>query len=298
MIKVNRGSSDIKVFFFLNILLFIREDVIKRKMKSAWILPLFLLCKESETWGGVDRGLLRCWGLSCLSVAWLITEANSKRIAGGNKDTGMSAVSFSEGPIRQVDGYWQTRDRKRETCRDEGEDREGGSVLKSLTLAQAAMSADPVAITLRPCPGYYLKPNKYQGLNVTTRTSEPHLHQSVSRVSNHPFSFLCRQIHLLHSYTLLHTPIRPLTTTLRGGTVQQIYDRPISGQARFIDISCQLSFWEIARRINFKYVLMLNILETLNFMVGDAQSRISIYHVLGLRWKTLFLDFNLIRSSS
>lgn len=210
----------------------------------------------------------------------------------------MSAVSSSEGPIRQVDAYWQARDRKRETWRDEGEDREGGSVLKSLTLAQASMSVDPVAITLRPYPGYYLKPNKYRGLNVTTRTPRPHLHQSVSRVSNHPFSFPHRQIHLPHSYTLLHTPIRPLTTTLRGGTVQQIYDPPISGRARFIDISCQLSFWEIARRINFNYVLMLNTLETLNFMVGDAQSRISIYQVLGLHWKTLFLDFNLIRSSS
>lgn len=108
--------------------------------------------------------------------------------------------------------------------RDEGEDKAGGSALKSLTLAQAAMSADPAAITLGPCPGYYLKPNKYQGLNVTTRTLEPHLHQSVSRVSNHPFSFLCQQIHLPRSYTQLHTPIRPLTTTLRGGTVQQIYD--------------------------------------------------------------------------
>lgn len=245
----------------------------------------------TESWERVDWGLLRCWGLSCLSVAWLITEAKSKRIAGGNKDTSMSAVSSSEGPIRQVDAYWQARDRKRETWRDEGEDRERRSVLKSLTLAQAAMSADPVAITLRPCPGYYLKPNKYQGLNVTARTSRPHLHQSVSRVSNHPFSFPRRQIHLPHSYSMLHTPIRPLTTTLRGGTVQQIYDSPISGRARFIDISCQLSFWEIARRINFNYVLMLNILETLNFMVGDAQSRISIYQILGLQWKTLFFFF-------
>lgn len=180
-------------------------------------------------------------------------------------------------------------------------ERERGSVLKSLTLARVAMSADPVAITLRPCPGYYLKPNKYQGLNVTARTPGPHLHQSVSRVSNHPFSFPCRQIHLPHSHTPLHTPIRPLTTTLGGGTEQQIYDPPISGRARFIDISCQLSFWEIAHRINFNYVLMLNILETLNFMVGDAQSRISIYQVPGLHWKTLsffFFDFNLIRSSS
>lgn len=200
----------------------------------------------------------------------------------------MSAVSSSEGPIRQVDVYWQARGRKRETWRDGGGDGERGSVLKLLTLAQAAMSADLVAITLRPCPGYYLKPNKYHELNVTTRTPWPHLQQSVSRVSNHPFSFLRRQIHLPHSYTLLHTPIRPLTTTLRGGTVQQIYDPPISGWARFIDISCQLSFWEIARRINFNYVLMLNILETLNFMVGDAQSHISIYQVLGLHWKTLF----------
>ncbi|KAK5854099.1 hypothetical protein PBY51_015197 [Eleginops maclovinus] len=141
----------------------------------------------------------------------------------------MSAVSSSEGPIRQVDVYRQVRDRKRETWRDGGEDGKRGSVLKSLTLAKAAMSADPVAITLRPCPGYYLKPNKYRGLNVTTRTPRPHLHQSVSGVSNHPFSFPPRQIHLLHSYTLLHTPIRPLTTTLRGGTVQQIYDPPISG---------------------------------------------------------------------
>lgn len=172
-------------------------------------------------------------------------------------------------------------------------ERERGSVLKSLTLARAAMSADPAAITLRPCPGYYLKPNKYQGLNVTARTPGPHLHQSVSRVSNHPFSFPCRQIHLPHSYTPLHTPIRPLTTTLGGGTEQQIYDRPISGRARFIDISCQLSFWEIAHRINFNYVLMLNILETLNFMVGDAQSRISIYQVLGLHWKTRSFFFRL-----
>lgn len=146
----------------------------------------------------------------------------------------------------------------------------------------------PVAITLRPCPGYYLKPNKYQGVNVTTRTPRPHLHQSVSRVSNHPFSIPCWQIHLPHSYTLFHTPIRPLTTTLRGGTEQQIYDPPISLRARFIDISFQLSFWGIAHRINFNYVLMLNILETLNFMVGDAQSSISIYQALGLRWKTLF----------
>lgn len=222
----------------------------------------------------------RAEGLSCLSVAWLITEAKSKRIAGGNKDTSMSAVSSSEGPIRQVDAYWQAGDRKRETWRDEGEDRERRSVLKSLTLAQAAMSANLVAITLRPCPGYYLKPNKYQGLNVTTRTLRPHLHQSVSRVSNHPFSFSRRQIHLPHSYSVLHTPIRPLTTTLRGGSVQQIYEAPVSGWARFIDIGCQLSFWEIARRINFNYVLMLNILETLNFMVGDAQSRTSIYQVL------------------
>lgn len=167
-------------------------------------------------------------------------------------------------------------------------ERERGSVPKSVTLAQAAMSADLVAITLRPCPGYYLKPNKYQGLNVTTRTPRPHLHQSVSRISNHPFSFLHQQIHLPHSYTLPHTPIRPLTTTLRGGTVQQIYDPHISDRAQFIDIRCQLSFWEIARGINFNYVLMLNILETLNFMVGDAQSRISIYQVLGLHWKTLF----------
>lgn len=172
-------------------------------------------------------------------------------------------------------------------------ERERGSVLKSLTLARAAMSADPAAITLRPCPGYYLKPNKYQGLNVTARTPGPHLHQSVSGVSNHPFSFPCRQIHLPHSYTPLHTPIRPLTTTLGGGTEQQIYDRPISGRARFIDISCQLSFWGIAHRINFNYVLMLNILETLNFMVGDAQSRISIYQVLGLHWKTRFFFFRL-----
>lgn len=172
-------------------------------------------------------------------------------------------------------------------------ERERGSVLKSLTLARAAMSADPAAITLRPCPGYYLKPNKYQGLNVTARTPGPHLHQSVSGVSNHPFSFPCRQIHLPHSYTPLHTPIRPLTTTLGGGTEQQIYGRPISGRARFIDISCQLSFWEIAHRINFNYVLMLNILETLNFMVGDAQSRISIYQVLGLHWKTRSFFFRL-----
>lgn len=126
--------------------------------------------------------------------------------------------------------------------RDEGEDGAVGSVLESLTLAQAAMSADPAAITLGPCPRYYLKPNKYQGLNVTTRTLRPHLHQSVSRVSNHLFSFPRQKIHLPLSYTQLHTPIRPLTTTQRGGTVQQIYDPPISGQARFIDISCQLSF--------------------------------------------------------
>lgn len=273
-------------------------------MSEKWSQPKFrslcllLLCNDIESWGGVDGGFLRCWSLSCLSVAWLITEANSKRIAGGNKDTIMSAVSSSEGPIRQVDVYWQARDRKREMWRDEGEDGASGSVLKSLTLAQAAMSADLVAITLGPCPGYYLKPNKYQGLNVTRRTPRPHLHQSVSGVSNHPFSFPSRQIHLPHAYTLLYTPIRPQTTTLRGGSVQQIYDSPVSGWARFIDISCQLSFWEIARRINFNYVLMLNILETLNFMVGDAQSRIRIYQVLGLHWKTLFLDFNLIRSSS
>lgn len=146
----------------------------------------------------------------------------------------------------------------------------------------------PVAITLWPRPRYYLKPNKYQALNVTARTPRPHLHQSVSRVSNHPFSFLGRQIHLPHSYTLLHTPIRPLTTTLRGGTVQQIYDPPVSGWARFIDISCQLSFWEIAHRINFNYVLMLNILETLNFMVGDAHSSMSIYQVLGALLKDPF----------
>lgn len=246
----------------------------------------------------MSRGLLSCWGLSSLSVAWVITEANSKRIAGGNKDTSMSAVSSSEGPIRQMDVYWQARDRKREAWKDEGEDRERGSVLKSLTLALAAMSADPVAITLWPCPGYYLRPNKYQGVNVTTRTPGPHLHQSVSRVSNHPFSFPRQQIHLPQSYTLHHTPIRPLTTTVRGGTEQQIYDPPISLRARFIDISYQLSFWEIAHRINFNYVLMLNILETLNFMVGDAQNRMSIYQALWLHWETLFLDFNLIRSTS
>lgn len=164
----------------------------------------------------MDGELLRCWGLSGLSLAWLITEANSKRIARGNKDTSMSAISSSEGPIRQVDVYWQARDGKRETWKDEGEERERGSVPKSLTLAKAAMSADLVAITLRSCPGYYLKPNKYQGLNVTTRTPRPHLHQSVSRISNHPFSFLHQQIHLPHSYTLPHTPIRPPDYHIEG----------------------------------------------------------------------------------
>lgn len=52
-------------------------------------------------------------------------RSNSKRIAGGNKDTSMSAVSSSEGPIRQVDVYRQARDGKRDTRRDEGEDGEG-----------------------------------------------------------------------------------------------------------------------------------------------------------------------------
>lgn len=165
-----------------------------------------------------------------------------------------------------------------------GRQRERRNVLNSLTLAQTAMSADLVAIILRPCPEYYLKPNKYQAVNVKARTPRPHLNQSVSRVSNHPFSFSHWQIHLPHSYALVHTPIRPLTTVLRGGAEQQIYDPSISLWAWFIDISYQLSFWEIAHRINFNYVLMLNILETLNFMVGDAQSRISIYQALGLRW--------------
>lgn len=87
-------------------------------------LSVLLLRNDRELWGWVDRGLLRCWGLSRLSVAWLITEAKSKRIAGGNKDTSMSAVSSAEGPIRQMDVYWQAGDRKRETRRDEGEDGE------------------------------------------------------------------------------------------------------------------------------------------------------------------------------
>lgn len=78
-----------------------------------------------------------------------------------------------------------------------------------------------------------MSPQGHQGLISTNQ---------VSRISNHPFSLPRQQIHLPLSYTLLHTPIRPLTATLRGGTVQQIYDPHISGQARFIDISCQLSF--------------------------------------------------------
>lgn len=190
-----------------------------------------------------------------------------------------------------MDVYWQARDRERgiERWREGEREREREEVYWSRSpWRRLQCQPTPVAITLRPCPGYYLKPNKYQGVNVTTRTPRPHLHQSVSRVSNHPFSIPCWQIHLPHSHTLFHTPIRPLTTTLRGGTEQQIYDPPISLRARFIDISFQLSFWGIAHRINFNYVLMLNILETLNFMVGDAQSSISIYQALGLRWKTLF----------
>lgn len=240
----------------------------------------------------MDRGVQRCWGLSCLSVAWLITEANTKRIAGGNKDTSMSAVCFSEGPIRQVDAYWQAGDRKREMWRDEGEDRALVSVLKSLTLAQAAMSADPVAITLWALSGVLFKAKQISGTEChhkDTKTSSPPISVRgfkspflLPPPANPSSSFL---------YPGSTPPFDPPSSTPRGGTEQQIYDLPIWGQAGFIDITCQLSFWEIARRINFKYVLMLNILETLNFMVGDALSLMSIYHDLVLHRRNHYYYF-------
>ena len=185
--------------------------------------------------------------------------------------------------------------------RSRGRERE--SVLESLTLARAAMSVDPVAITLLPCPRYYLKPNKYQGLNVTARTPKPdaHLHQSVSRVSNRPFPCPRRQIHLPGSYTPIHTPIRPPTSASGAVLCNRFMTPPPQEPTQFIDSSCQLSFRESAHRINFNYVLMLNILETLNFMVGDAQSHVSIYH-LGRISRIHFClygeSYNLIRSSS
>lgn len=84
----------------------------------------FLSCNDAERWGGDDRGCLRCRSLNGFSAAWLITEADSKRIAAGNKDTSVSAVSPSEGPIRQMDVYWQARDSQSEVWKDEvGEDR-------------------------------------------------------------------------------------------------------------------------------------------------------------------------------
>lgn len=139
----------------------------------GWSLCLSA-CDDREWWGGEDRGLLRCWGLSCLSVAWLITEANSKRIAGGNKDTSMSAVSSSEGPIRQMDAYWQARDGK-ERAGERWREGWGGGRTEEVSPSRSpwhGLQCQPTRwpSLSSPCPGYYLKPNKYLGVNVTTRT--------------------------------------------------------------------------------------------------------------------------------
>lgn len=260
----------------------------------GWSLSLSA-CDDREWWGGEDRGLLRCWGLSCLSVAWLITEANSKRIAGGNKDTSMSAVSSSEGPIRQMDAYWQARDGKERAGerwrRGERGWTDGGSVPESLTLARAAMSADPVAITLQPLSRLLFKAKQISG-------SECHHKDTRGLISTNQcpgFQITLSPSPADKSIFLVPTPgvtppFDPWLPHWGAVTEQQIYDPPISLRARFIDISYQLSFWEIAHGINFNYILMLNILETLNFMVGDAQSRMSIYQAPRLHWKTLSLS--------
>lgn len=154
----------------------------------------------------------------------------------------------------------------------------------------AAMSADPVAITPGPRPGYYLKAKQISGAEC---------HHKDTAASSLPISvrgfkspFLLSQS-TNPSSSILHRASHPHSTWdhIEGRhCATDLWPPPplIWGRARFIGISCQLSFWEIARRINFNYVLMLNILETLNFMVGDAQSCTRIYQVLGLHWKILF----------
>lgn len=212
----------------------------------------------------------------------------------------MSAVSSSEGPIRQADAYWQASDRKRETQRDEGEEGVRESVLKSLTLARAAMSADP---------GGHHSPAPSEVLFKAKQISGTECHRKDTQASSPPISVQGFKSPFLlprptdPSSSFLHPASHPHSTPdyhIEGRHRATDLRSPVSGWARFIDISCQLSFWEIAHRINFNYVLMLNILETLNFMVGDAHSSMSIYQVLGALLKDpfFFLDSNLIRSSS
>lgn len=81
--------------------------------------------------------------------------------------------------------------------------------------------------------------------------SGPECHRKDTQASSPPISVQdFKSPFLLPSSTnlsssFLHPASHPHstpTTTLRGGTVQQIYDPPISHPAQFIDISCQLSF--------------------------------------------------------
>lgn len=166
-----------------------------------------------------------------------------------------------------------------------------GSGLESVTLAEAQCQPGPGHHSL-PLSRVLFKGKQISGPNVTARTrSLPLISTNQCPGLKSPFP--------LPSPPNPSSPVYPSDNNIRVTPPKAPAPdllSPLAAAAQFIDITCQLSFQKIAQRINFNCILMLNILETLHFMLWR---RSEIYsHTLShsLRKKKIFFSLFIARN--